>query len=55
MHNWGAFRLRKGVAPGLQPRVLWYDNRPPRIRVGGHEVEVGSLTYTADDLKLLLE
>jgi hypothetical protein len=39
----------------VPPALLRYDDRPPRIRVGDHEVRVESLTYTADDLKLLLD
>ena len=43
------------VAGLAAPTILRYDNRPPRNRVGDHEVKAGPLTYTADDLNLLLE
>jgi hypothetical protein len=43
------------VAGPAAPAILRYDNRPPRNRVGDHEVKAGPLTYTADDLNLLLE
>jgi len=44
-----------GAAAPAHTTIPRYDNRPPRNRVGDHEVKVGPLTYTADDLKLLLE
>ena len=55
MHNWAAVRLRNGVAPpgvaavfldvsaaAVHPTVLRYGSRPPRNRVGDHDVKVGT-------------
>jgi hypothetical protein len=44
-----------GPAAPAHPTILRHDDRPPRNQVGDHEVKAGPLTYTADDLKLLLE
>ena len=46
---------RPDIAASVAPALLRDDSRPPRVRMGDHDVRVGPLTYTADDLKLLLE
>ena len=54
-HVAGPAAPKLNVAGPAAPTILRYDNRPPRNRVGDHEVKAGPLTYTADDLNLLLE